>query len=58
VCLIHFTTFGANDWLKLNQFSVSESHHNRRPDLVVFINPGQLPFLLVGPIRPGRQIIA
>jgi type I restriction enzyme R subunit len=27
-----------NDWLAVNQFSVVENKHNRRPDLVLFIN--------------------
>ncbi|HEC31217.1 MAG TPA: type I restriction endonuclease subunit R, partial [Deltaproteobacteria bacterium] len=27
-----------NDWLVVNQFTVVESHHNRRPDVVVFVN--------------------
>src|SRR5690606_33276384 len=27
-----------NDWLAVNQFTVSEGQHTRRPDIVVFIN--------------------
>lgn len=27
-----------NDWLAVNQFSVIEDHHNRRPDVVLFVN--------------------
>ena len=27
-----------NDWLVVNQFTVLEGHHNRRPDVVVFLN--------------------
>jgi type I restriction enzyme R subunit len=27
-----------NDWLAVNQFTVVEGQHNRRPDLVVFVN--------------------
>ena len=27
-----------NDWLAVNQFSVSENKHNRRPDVVLFVN--------------------
>ena len=38
VRLVDFTTVAANDWLVLNQFSVSDGQHNRRPDLVVFLN--------------------
>ncbi|HEY5610213.1 MAG TPA: type I restriction endonuclease subunit R, partial [Thermoanaerobaculia bacterium] len=34
-----------NDWLAVNQFTVVENHHHRRPDIVVFING--LPIALV-----------
>jgi len=27
-----------NDWLVVNQFTVVENHHNRRPDVVIFVN--------------------
>jgi type I restriction enzyme R subunit len=27
-----------NDWLVVNQFTVVEGQHNRRPDVVIFIN--------------------
>lgn len=27
-----------NDWLAVNQFTVVENHHNRRPDVVIFLN--------------------
>ena len=27
-----------NDWLAVNQFTVTESGHNRRPDIVLFVN--------------------
>ena len=29
---------GNNDWLAVNQFTVVENKHNRRPDIVVFVN--------------------
>ena len=32
------TTSDANDWLAVNQFTVIEGQHNRRPDIVVFVN--------------------
>jgi type I site-specific restriction-modification system R (restriction) subunit len=28
----------ANDWLVVNQFTVFEGQHNRRPDIVIFVN--------------------
>ncbi len=27
-----------NDWIAVNQFTVSENNHSRRPDIVVFVN--------------------
>ena len=36
--LVDFDDVNANDWLAVNQFTVVESPHNRRPDIVVFIN--------------------
>lgn len=36
--LIDFNDPAANDWLVVNQFTVIEAGHNRRPDIVVFIN--------------------
>jgi hypothetical protein len=36
--VIGFDDPTANDWLVVNQFSVSDGQHNRRPDLVVFLN--------------------
>jgi len=38
VRLVDFSAVAANDWLVVNQFSVSDGQHNRRPDLVVFLN--------------------
>jgi type I restriction enzyme R subunit len=43
--LIDFTHVDANDWLVVNQFTVIESQHNRRPDVVVFVNG--LPLALI-----------
>ena len=34
-----------NDWLAVNQYTVTENKHNRRPDVVVFVNG--LPLVLV-----------
>jgi type I restriction enzyme R subunit len=38
VRLVNFAEVGANDWLVVNQFAVSDGQHSRRPDLVVFLN--------------------
>ncbi|MDQ5979902.1 MAG: type restriction enzyme subunit, partial [Verrucomicrobiota bacterium] len=38
VRLVDFDEVRANDWLAVNQFTVIEGQHNRRPDIVVFIN--------------------
>jgi type I restriction enzyme R subunit len=36
--LVDFSDPDKNDWLAINQFTVVEGHHNRRPDIVVFLN--------------------
>src|SRR5437660_282535 len=36
--VIDFDEPGRNDWLAVNQFTVSEGQHTRRPDVVVFVN--------------------
>jgi type I restriction enzyme R subunit len=38
VRLVDFSDVRANDWLAVNQFTVIEGQHNRRPDIVVFVN--------------------
>ena len=38
VRLVDFDDPTANDWLAVNQFTVIEGQHNRRPDIVVFLN--------------------
>jgi len=38
VWLVDFANLERNDWLVVNQFTVVEGQHNRRPDLVVFVN--------------------
>ena len=38
VRLVDFSNARANDWLAANQFTVIEGQHNRRPDIVVFVN--------------------
>ena len=36
--LVDFADPKANDWRAVNQFTVIEAGHNRRPDIVVFVN--------------------
>ncbi|HZZ62139.1 MAG TPA: type I restriction endonuclease [Roseiarcus sp.] len=36
--VIDFETPENNDWLAVNQFTVSEGQHTRRPDVVLFVN--------------------
>jgi len=38
VRLVDFTDPAVNDWLAVNQFTIIEHGHNRRPDIIVFIN--------------------
>ncbi len=38
VRLVDFSYPDNNDWLALNQFTVIEGDHHRRPDVVVFVN--------------------
>jgi type I restriction enzyme R subunit len=38
VALIDYENPDNNDWLAVNQFTVIEGQHNRRPDVVVFVN--------------------
>ena len=36
--VIDFDDLAGNDWLAVNQFSVTENKHSRRPDVVLFVN--------------------
>ena len=36
--VINFDDVEANDWMAVNQFTVSENRHTRRPDIVLFVN--------------------
>ena len=36
--VIDFEEPTANDWLAVNQFSITENKHTRRPDVVLFVN--------------------
>ena len=53
VQLIDFDDIDANDWLALSQLTVIESGHNRRPDVVVFVNG--LPLAVIELKNPGDE---
>lgn len=36
--VVDFDSVETNDWLAVNQFSVAENKHTRRPDIVLFLN--------------------
>ena len=38
VQLVDFDNIANNDWLVVNQYTVIEGQHNRRPDIVVLLN--------------------
>ena len=38
VSVLDFENSGNNDWLAVNQFTVVEGEHERRPDIVLFVN--------------------
>ena len=38
VRVLGFDDLGNNDWLTVNQFTVVENKHERRPDIVLFVN--------------------
>ena len=51
--LIDFENPDANDWLAVNQFTVIENSHTRRPDVVLFVNG--LPLGVIELKRPGGE---
>ncbi len=53
VRLIDFDDPGANDWLVVDQMVVIEAGHNRRPDVVVFVNG--LPLAVIELKNPGTE---
>jgi type I restriction enzyme R subunit len=53
VYAIDFSHPDANDWLILNQFTVIENSHNRRPDVVIFVNG--LPLAVIEIKKPGAE---
>lgn len=38
VYLVDVKSLDENDWLAVNQYTIIENNHNRRPDVVVFVN--------------------
>ena len=51
--LIDLADAEANDWLAVNQFTVIEHEHNRRPDVVLFVNG--LPLAVMELKNPGDE---
>ena len=51
--LIDFEDIAANDWLAVNQFTVIEQGHNRRPDVALFVNG--LPLAVIELKNPGDE---
>jgi len=53
VRLIDFAHPDGNDWLAVNQFTVQGARHNRRPDIVLFING--LPLVVIELKNPADE---
>jgi len=53
VLLVDFDNPDANNWLAVNQFTVVENRHERRPDVVVFVNG--LPLAVVELKNPADE---
>lgn len=53
VAAIDFENPDNNDWLAVNQFTVTENHHTRRPDVVLFVNG--LPLALIELKNPADE---
>ena len=51
--LIDFDDVDANEWLAVNQYTVVEHSHNRRPDVVLFVNG--LPLAVIELKNPGDE---
>ena len=51
--LIDLDDVEANDWLAVNQYTVVEHDHNRRPDVVLFVNG--LPLAVIELKNPGDE---
>ena len=53
VQVLDFEQPSNNDWLAVNQFTVEESNHKRRPDIVLFVNG--LPLAVIELKNPGDE---
>lgn len=53
VRLFDFENPENNDWLAVNQFTVIENDHNRRPDIVIFVNG--LPLVVIELKNPADE---
>jgi type I restriction enzyme R subunit len=42
-----------NDWVAVNQFTIVEGHHNRRPDVILFVNG--LPLVVIELKNPADE---
>ncbi len=51
--VIDFDEPGSNDWLAVNQFTVSDGQHTRRPDIVLFVNG--LPLAVIELKNPAEE---
>jgi len=53
VRLVDWAAPARNEWLAVNQFSVTGPHHTRRPDIILFVNG--LPLVLIELKNPADQ---
>ena len=51
--VINFESPEGNDWVAVNQFTVSEGQHTRRPDVVLFVNG--LPLAVIELKNPAHE---
>jgi type I restriction enzyme, R subunit len=53
VRLVDWADPKCNEWLAVNQFSITGAHHTRRPDIILFVNG--LPLVLIELKNPADQ---
>ena len=53
VRLVDWADPARNEWLAVNQFSITGAHHTRRPDIILFVNG--LPLVLIELKNPADQ---